>query len=496
MLWKVEFIQTRLGEADYGQVAHVIQDTASNRRILSMSFSPEKLVSISSYVREPQRASFGVWIDAWITDKILSGEHEYERGLNHYGVKIYLDGVIKFSGYLDVSQLSYSPAMAEISLMAYDGLKLFGMCEDLEKVYTLSAGYNPTWLMSYYATAIRNDMGLALPVSVSFARPDISIPGGSPISLVEIGYADMLAVPIGTQYSYSQHTASWAGPQWGYRFNLAVGEIVFVFAHAVIMMASFSSIPQYAQGRIRGRIIKITNAICTEVTEHEHWSDWVGYSNVDTQVEAIQGLYDFLMKEVGLGSGDFSNLVGGAVVNPGGNVYGSSHWNGNSVTATFSGQVLPAKLQLKNDSAGDAEFGLKLSHLRVIQAMMLMWNCSLVAAGMGVMMRSKEADSVTPVAISQNSVVGTPALRKVAAETPDLSALDVLAGDTTLLKDYVKAYLVEWHARWEINLVVDEMAAYELFLGGRFSFMGREYMIMELTRDYEKDEYAVRGWEA
>lgn len=493
MYWKVEFIQTLVGAADYDQVAHVIQDTAFNRRILSMSFSPEKLVSISSYVREPQRASFGVWIDDWITDKILSGEHEYERGLNHYGVKIYLDGALKYCGYLDVSQLSYNPAMAEITLMAYDGLKLFGMCEDLEKVYTLTAGYDPTWLMSYYATAIRNDMGLALPVSVSFARPDISIPGGSPISLVEIGYADMYALPTGTAYTYSLHANSWSTPQCGYYANLAVGDLYYIFTHFVIHVASNGFGAQYAQVRARGRIMRVSNAICMTTYEHEYVSDWVGYSNVETLFSQVDELHSFLMEHTGLQAIALGYLLP-SVATPI-CAYTSEHEFYEYARVLFSGSVLPLKLQIKNDSAGEAEFGLKLSHLRVIQAMMLMYNCSLVAAGMGVMMRSKEADGVTPVAISQNSVVGTPTMRKVAAETPDLTALDVLAGDTTLLKEYVKAYLVEWHARWEINLVVDQMAAYELFLGGRFSFMGREYMIMELTRDYEKDEYAVRGWE-
>ena len=48
-LFKIDFIQGKTDATDYNQVKHSLQDTASNRSIVSLSVSADKLQSVSNY---------------------------------------------------------------------------------------------------------------------------------------------------------------------------------------------------------------------------------------------------------------------------------------------------------------------------------------------------------------------------------------------------------------------------------------------------------------
>jgi hypothetical protein len=48
-LFKIDFIQGKTDAADYSQVKHSLEDTSTNRTIISLSVSADKLQSVSNY---------------------------------------------------------------------------------------------------------------------------------------------------------------------------------------------------------------------------------------------------------------------------------------------------------------------------------------------------------------------------------------------------------------------------------------------------------------
>ena len=107
VLFKIDFIQDKTDAPDYNQVKHSLADTATNRAIISLSVSADKLQSVSNYSREPKRLVFECFPTAWIEDNILSGSNEHERYISHFEVKVYRDSSLFFTGIIDTSQLSF-----------------------------------------------------------------------------------------------------------------------------------------------------------------------------------------------------------------------------------------------------------------------------------------------------------------------------------------------------------------------------------------------------
>ncbi len=106
-LFKIDFIQGKTDATDYNQVKHSLIDTTTNRAIISLSTSADKLQSVSNYTREPKRLVFECFPTTWIQENILSGSNEHERYVSHFEVKVYRDAALFFTGIIDTSQLSF-----------------------------------------------------------------------------------------------------------------------------------------------------------------------------------------------------------------------------------------------------------------------------------------------------------------------------------------------------------------------------------------------------
>ncbi|MCB5251359.1 MAG: hypothetical protein LHW51_00110 [Candidatus Cloacimonetes bacterium] len=77
-MFRIDLIQDKTDAPDYNQVKRSLANTATNRAIISLSVSADKLQSVSNYSREPKRLVFECFPTAWIEDNILSGNSEYE----------------------------------------------------------------------------------------------------------------------------------------------------------------------------------------------------------------------------------------------------------------------------------------------------------------------------------------------------------------------------------------------------------------------------------
>jgi hypothetical protein len=80
-------------------------------------------------------------------------------------------------------------------------------------------------------------------------------------------------------------------------------------------------------------------------------------------------------------------------------------------------------------------------------------------------------------------------------EKPQISSLDILAGDTTQLQSLIKDYLIGFYdSKWSLETTIDQLSKYNLSLQSKIRIRNLVYAITELERDYINDEYKVKAW--
>lgn len=187
-----------------------------------------------------------------------------------------------------------------------------------------------------------------------------------------------------------------------------------------------------------------------------------------------------------------------------GNAYNSSHWHvpsvadGCGVTGGFSGNIFPARLfpgkEYENTLNGIGDEPLE--HLKALQAMLLLYNATVYcdAAGL-IVFRNKDDFSGSVTTIPDTAVVAL-SVKRSNQEEPDMSVLEALCGDTTLLATLVKPTLRDFYAgKWLAEMTIDGLDAFDLQLFGRVAVHGKNYAIIELQRDFAADEYKIKAWE-
>ncbi len=76
-----------------------------------------------------------------------------------------------------------------------------------------------------------------------------------------------------------------------------------------------------------------------------------------------------------------------------------------------------------------------------------------------------------------------------------MNNLDVLAGDSSQLKDYVQDYLIDFYdSKWACEATIDQISKYNLALQSKIRIRNQVYAITELERNYVDDEYKVKAW--
>lgn len=483
-LFRVDFVQGNSDAPDYGTVVHQLEDFSGNRQIIDLTLSPDKLASVSNYQREPRRLTLEYVVDSWTEDYLLSGSYEHDRYISHYEVKVYRDGVIFFSGIIDTSNLSYDPTLGTISILCYDKLKLLSLFTELTHYYSITAGYSPQWIIHYFIQDIMQTIPVNIPLASSFTLPAYNLTG---LELVSVETADLLDLSPPSGYTYSYHASSWETPKFGYLYNTFTNEITFVHAHQLVIDAEITG-SHYYQGRYRGRVVRILNGICTHTESYDQLTPFTEEGELATLDANYADFISFFLDH-GITETELDALAASAVIL--GCTYSAFYTT--SVRALFAGNVFTQKLKPGQSYLTPAESFTESA--KVLQAMLLLYNCTLAAAADGTIHLQPKgywSSSVTPI---DDDDVTAMKLSRADFELPDTACLDVLAGDTDLLQYVISQYLTEFFAsRWRLEATLDRIDAYALALQDKVSIQGQTYGITDLTRDYKKDEYRIIAW--
>mgnify|MGYP001236174745 FL=1 len=489
--FKIDFIQGKTDAPDYNQVKHSLEDSSTNRAIISLSVSADKLQSVSNYSREPKRLVFECFPTVWIQENILSGENEHERYISHFEVKVYRDEALFFTGIIDTSQLSFDVASGILKISCYDKIKLLSLFSDLTHYYSLSAGYLPQWILAYFIQDIGQKIPVNIPYSNQFSLPTLNIGSGNALTIAHIGFDDLLAFPNPTHgWTYSYDGSGWPGPQWGYLIDTIANRMSFVFAYKKVIKATYPSpaATRY-QGRYRGRIYKFFNNICPVVVEYDEKTDWV--ENLASLENATNEFIGFFT-----GNGISESTLYNGLVSVGsidGRSYGSSQYVNHWIEAHFHGNLFPAKLHPGKAYVNYTDE--RTDNIKVLQAMLMLYNATIFSNPQGqIVFKNKDAYSSTVIDIDADDVVDF-VTKRGNPEKPQISSLDILTGDTAQLQNLIKDYLIDFHdSKWSCEATIDSLSKYNLSLQSRIRIQNQIYAITELERNYIEDEYRVKAW--
>lgn len=488
-LFKVDFIQGKTDTADYNQVKHSLVDTATNRKIISLSVSSEKLMSVSNYTREPRRVTFECFPTSWIQEYILSGDYEHDRYISHYELKIYRDNTLFFTGIIVTSNISYDVATDVLKFTCFDKIKLLSVFSDLTHSYNLTAGYLPAWILSYYIQDIRQAIPVNIPYLSQFNVPTLDIPMAAPVAIARVEYDDMRLLPINTAvWSYGYHATSWGTPLFGYIIYAPSNRVSFIFAHKVVIVASDGGGEAY-QMRLRGRIYDFYNSICPVVEEYDQKTGWI--YDTDGLESPYNEMLAFFSKN-GISAASLNSLSVGGTID--GRAYGRSHLVNNWVEATCYGNLYPSKIQLGKGYETNQDEDTE--NIKALQAMLMFYNATVYTDAFGrIILANKGTYSATVVEIDDDDVVSM-SVKRGNQEVPDMGTLDVLAGETEQLQKLIRQHLIAFYGnKWSIDVVIDQLSKYDLALQDKIQIRDKVYAITELERDYVNDEYKVKAWE-
>jgi len=489
--FKIDFIQGKTDAPDYNQVKHSLEDSSTNRAIISLSVSADKLQSVSNYSREPKRLVFECFPTVWIQENILSGNNEHERYISHFEVKVYRDEALFFTGIIDTSQLSFDVASGILKISCYDKIKLLSLFSDLTHYYSLSAGYLPQWILAYFIQDIGQKIPVNIPYSNQFSLPTLNIGSGNALTIAHIGFDDLLAFPNPTHgWTYSYDGSGWPGPQWGYLIDTIANRMSFVFAYKKVIKATYPSpaATRY-QGRYRGRIYKFFNNICPVVVEYDEKTDWV--ENLAFLENATNEFIGFFTGNGVSESTLYNGLASVGSIDS--RSYGSSQYVNHWIEAHFHGNLFPAKLHPGKAYVNYTDE--RTDNIKVLQAMLMLYNATIFSNPQGqIVFKNKDAYSSTVIDIDAGDVVDF-TTKRGNPEKPQISSLDILTGDTAQLQNLIKDYLIDFHdSKWSCEATIDSLSRYNLSLQSRIRIQNQIYAITELERNYIEDEYKVKAW--
>lgn len=493
-MFQIDFVQGKTDAANYGTIVHSLIDTASDRQIITLALSPDKLQSVSTYAREPKRLSFECFRDAWIDEYILSGNYEHIRNISHYEVKCYRDDVLIFTGIIDTSQIKDDGENQPLQVLCYDKIKLFSLFSDITQLYSLLSGYSAAYVLGYYKQKIEAAIPISLPISTAaFAVPSIYITGATyatMIPLISWDLSEMNTLPPNTGgFSYEWNAYSYVTPKAGYIVYEEANHVIFFLAHLKVIKATSGEYQEQYKARYKAAIVRYFNNICAKTVEITGETEWGAYQHDVTDAAFLQFFVDN-----GFAAEVFVGLPSSVTLLTRTNF--QWYYTNNIVTSVFRHQVLPLHLHpglyyTKNE-------GTELTPcIKVLQAMLMLYNATLVAAASGtVALVNKQPTATDPIAIADSHIVSFSRSRE-RAELPDTSILEVLAGDTTILQGMVKDYLLQYAGfRWKANITIDNLNAYALSLHSYIIIRDVHYYIVELGKDYINDEYNVIAWQS
>ncbi len=445
---------------------HVIAEPDGLRNI---RFNGDKITSTSYFAKEPKRVQFDCFKDDWIAEYILSGEYELYRYVSRFKVLVYELNTLVFTGFIDMSLTEYDLSSNTVKFCCYDYIKLLSIYSDVIRLYDTATGYLPQEIFELTYQGIETSLGITIPRS--YENYQVLNIRGENKTFFEISKQDYYPTEDGV-----------IGYRGGAGYNIYNSLIYFkVF---VYYWGYDETNENYFSG-IKGDWYVIFNNICL----YHYWKDIDEYIEGVSESEAVARTNAENLRNQYIGAIQDS-------VTYAGRKYKLSN-------ANFSlNQQEPIKLNLIGSlnpayitPQGHFDKGKEAKNLDVLKAVLMLHNLTLVSDANGtIRLANKDAVNNTEIEIAKCDVVEFK-VKRSNRSMPNVSTLDILLGDTTVLKTVIQQYYSELLANiWELSISVQNIDKYQINLFDTILVDGLRYRVTEIKKDKYRDENQMICW--
>jgi len=444
----------------------------------------DKIAGVSYFAKEPKRITFESLKDSWLNDYILSGDYELDRYVSQFLIRLFENDIQVFHGIIDTSFVSYTAKSESVNFTCYDFLKLFTKFSDLKMVYALIQGYHPGYLFAYMVQGVEQRLNMNISHVWGSGWTPLNVPQSS-LDILTIEWRSIM-----------NKFVTWNGEIYveaGFKLNsIYVPELR-------ILIYKYHHQYDQTQCKVYARKYRFYNHICwVQVTSDDVDEKTDAYDNDDmasleTERLEMSSAYYEDSSWIDNNQLDYDGRSYNFTINPEDIPENSIDVVTETKSVQFTGNAIPYHIYPKGFYEGG---GKDAERLKVLKAALMLHNLTIYSDWTGtIRMVNKAIGSGDCIVIDPSDVVDFKR-KRLNRSVPDVSVLDCLLGDLTILKDIVSDNYEDFFSQtWEITAVIDNLAKYALLLFTIIQIKGVQYRITELQRDPKEDEYNVKAWE-
>ena len=439
--------------------------------IFNVNFSEKSLVGSTYYKKKPQRVTFESFDDSFYTDTLILDSGAY-KNISNYTIEIYYDSVLKFSGVIDLSLLTYDVKRKTYSVTAYDNMYLLKQFPDMQLELNDDEGVAPLTFLYNFITEVNKNIPWSIsvgsgnytfrnePIAESFVnkfdpedfflRCKEGIPSPGSLYLHDTNSAPSIA----------QGNLYWVGSP---EYNMQPQLLIIGRMQSLVVLAesegSYDQYDQRVQYNVRAEIWQYYN-MCGWQEREDLREEWTfqpdfGYHLTSAQERAMLK-YDAILGNYNASQLNYNTSHGGdyytwTIIPEDYNLCARGEIGGEIKLST---NLKTSKL-VPDYTVTDDSTKKKYNALNFLNASLLYYDASLFCNESGqIILANKYPDIGSPTVLSREDIIEH-RVSKVLTYDVELVELDALKGDQTTNKELHKKVNLETQASiYQLDLIL------------------------------------------
>ena len=424
----------------------------------------------------PRRATFESYVnESEIYEHIRDGSNIIDKTISEYFVELYFNGVIKFTGYIDVSKCNYNKKEDSIIIFCYDYTELINVYSDKTTLRPYG-GIDPLSSHNYFVfllTLIGFELDITLSPQNNITRPVSNLP------------LDICTIPLHLYGNYSPiYTNSADQEDYGF-YSPDAGKTVLYITWGIF--SKYSNAYRYAFAKIYRLFPGHGFSEYTTWESGEPISDWIDYqAGWFTEINNIlrtAGLYAFdPLAPSNFGySQVFSSGNTEVVIHKTGSNTSVDYYFGQKCEIPFNGELL-----LSDDSLPEG-----ISQISVIKDLLLINRATIIAKDDGIInIRNLEEELVTHIITT-----GILSFHTSIIDIPLDVQYNLLSGYCESTKTITEAIYDDlFGINQVLEITIDNLESHDIHVSDIITVYGVDYVVKSVKRLYKEDEYEIIGW--
>ena len=403
---------------------------------------------------------------------------------HQYFIRLYENNTLVFHGIIDTSFVSYNAKTEIVRFTCYDYIKLLSKFSELKILFALMQGYHPGYCFGYMVQGVELALGITLSHIWSSGWTALNIQKTA-LEILRIEWRDIMS----------------KFDNWNGELVVEAGFLITNIYTPEFRLLVYKDHHQgnYSQYKIYGRKYRFYNHICfhqaTDVDIDEQTNTYHEDNYDLMEAERLEICFSYYESTSWIGNDTLDNegRIYSFVINPEDLPVNGSQNVTETKSLEFTGNVIPYNIYPK----GFYELGGKATEiLKVLKTALMLHNLTIVSIPSGtIKLVNKNESSNNLITIDSADVIEFKR-KRLNRSIPEVSTLDTLLGDVSVLKSIVSEYYEEFFSMtWELTTIVDNLSKYTITLFDKIQIDGIQYRVTEIQRDPKADEYKIKAWE-